>query len=264
MKVLSIDLDFISSPAINKLWDTKLIEEMAENDFDEQPVIKWRQTQELHREQFRELCNEIDVENYQFCLRTFIRAFAHCQDVHFGYDHDSILFGLEDHTDIEIVNIDHHSDILTGEYDDPRTEMYWVDKEERVTEGNWGYYLQSQGRLKSWHWILNRRSEEWTDTELGEDILNNFSWSMKEDYDFGDYKFDQIFICLSPGYIPPLHWHMMATFMAIYEEGTGNKINEDDLHRKYEMKKYYKGVTDIIRTIDYQIPKHTIDHRTIH
>ena len=127
--------------------------------------------------------------------------------------------------------------------------MYWIDKEERVTEGNWAYYLQSQDRLKSFHWILSRTSEEWTDIEVGKEILNNFSWSLKEEYDFGDYKFDQIFICLSPSYIPPLHWHMMATFISIYEEVTGNRLNEEDLHRKYEMTKYYKGVTDIIRKV---------------
>ena len=75
---------------------------------------------------------------------------------------------------------------------------------------------------------------------------DKFSWSFKEDYDFGDYKFDQIFVCLSPGYVPPLHWHMISTFIKVYEELSGNKINIDYLHRKYEMTKYYKGVTNII------------------
>ncbi len=249
MKILSIDLDFISAPAINRMNSKEYESEIARiNQLEEQPVIKWRQIQDVNREEFKHICSQIDIENYQFCLRLFLRAFNQCQDVRFGYDHDAILFGLEGHTDIEVVNIDHHSDILSGSTDE-QVEMYWIDKEERVTEGNWAYYLQSQDRLKSFHWILSRTSEEWTDIEVGKEILNNFSWSLKEEYDFGDYKFDQIFICLSPSYIPPLHWHMMATFISIYEEVTGNRLNEEDLHRKYEMTKYYKGVTDIIRKV---------------
>ena len=247
MKILSIDLDFISAPAINRMNSKEYESEIARiNQLEEQPVIKWRQIQDVNSEEFKNICNQIDIENYQFCLRLFLRAFNQCQDVRFGYDHDAILFGLEGHTDIEVVNIDHHSDILSGSTDE-QVEMYWIDKEERVTEGNWGYYLHSQGRLKSWHWILNLHSEEFTDTLLGDHLFGDkFSWSFREDYDFGNYEFDQIFVCLSPSYIPPLHWHMLGTFVRVYEELSGKKIEVDYLHRKYEMEKYYKGVTNII------------------
>ena len=94
---------------------------------------------------------------------------------------------------------------------------------------------------------MNLTSEEFTDTMHGDRFFGDkFTWSFKEDYDFGEYKFDQIFVCLSPGYIPPLHWHMMSTFIKVYEELSGKKINIDYLHRKYEMEKYYQGVTRII------------------
>ena len=243
MKILSIDLDFISAPAINEFYTSG----MYKIPVDDQPVVKWKQYQSKMPEAFESMSQNIDVDNYDFCLRTFLRALKNCKDVYFGYDHDNILYGLEGHSDIEVVNIDHHSDILSNGMESTEQEIKHLDEDERVSEGNWGYYLQSQDRLKSFHWILNFNSEEFPDTLLGDNVFGNkFSWSFKEDYDFGDYKFDQIFVCVSPGYVPPLHWHMGGTFMRVYEELTGNKVNIDFLHRKYEMEKYYKGVTKII------------------
>lgn len=242
MKILSIDLDFISAPAINEFYTSG----MHEHYKDSHAVIQWKEYQSKMPEVFESISHKIDIDNYDYCLRTYLRALKHCEDVHFGYDHDNILYGLEGHTDIEVVNIDHHSDILTNTKDSAEEEIKEIDEDERVVEGNWVYYLQSQKRLKSFHWIMNVTSEEFTDVMHGDKYLNNFTWSFKEDYDFGDYKFDQIFVCLSPSYIPPLHWHMMSTFIKVYEELTGKKININYLHRKYEMELYYKGVTKII------------------
>ena len=243
MRILSIDLDFISAPAINEFYTSGMYEHNVEN----QPIVKWKHMQSKMPEVFETISQKIDIDNYDFCLRTFLRALKNCDDVNFGYDHDSILYGLEGYNDIEVVNIDHHSDILTNALEYVEDEVKHIDEDERVTEGNWGYYLQSQGRLKSFHWIMNLTSEEFTDTMHGDRFFGDkFTWSFKEDYDFGEYKFDQIFVCLSPGYIPPLHWHMMSTFIKVYEELSGKKINIDYLHRKYEMEKYYQGVTRII------------------
>ena len=243
MKILSIDLDFISAPAINEFWNSGMSEYGIEN----HPVVKWKYIQSKMPEVFESISQKIDIDNYDFCLRTFLRALKNCDNVHFGYDHDNILYGLEGHTDIEVVNIDHHSDILSNNMEFTEQEIDMIDNDERVTEGNWGYYLQSQDRLKSFHWILNLASEEFNDALLGDMVFGDkFSWSFKEDYDFGDYKFDQIFVCISPGYVPPLHWHMGATFIRVYEELTGKKVNIDFLHRKYEMEKFYQGVSKII------------------
>ena len=246
MNILSIDLDFISGPAIlhndDKVRELQSQDEMDGTDM--WPVPKWYELFDTYPGQFS---HELDIENYHYCLRAFLRALRGCQDVKFGYDHDNILYGLEGHTDIEVVNIDHHSDILSHGMEFTEQEIKMVDDDERVTEGNWGYYLQSQDRLKSFHWILNVNSEEFNDALLGDMVFGNkFSWSFKEDYDFGDYKFDQIFVCISPGYVPPLHWHMGATFIRVYEELTGKKVNIDFLHRKYEMEKFYQGVSKII------------------
>ena len=242
MKILSIDLDFISAPAINEYHDHLLADHTGRN----HPVIKWQELLHHSPHVVNNMSHNIDIDNYDFCLRTFIRALKHCDDVHFGYDHDAILFGLEGHTDIEIVNIDHHSDILSGYPDDERQEKEELKNYNNVMEGNWGYYLQMQNRLKSFHWILNETTEEHEDLDLGMELLNNFSWSYRQDYDFKDYKFDQIFVCISPAYIPPTHWHMFGTFIRVYEELVGKVVDENKLHRKYQFSKHYTGVTRTI------------------
>tara|TARA_B100000131_G_scaffold4055_1_gene4171 strand:- start:200 stop:979 length:780 start_codon:yes stop_codon:yes gene_type:complete len=246
MKILSIDLDFISGPAINSYHHTDI--SFPANEYymhgDVNPVIKWRRILDNYPA-IAESSYKINIKNYQFCLRTFLRALENCQDVHFGYDHDNILYGLEGHTDIEVINIDHHSDLLCGAMGSIAEEKDIVEHD-IVSEGNWGYLLQSQGRLKSFTWILNPTSEEWNDTIVGKEQINNFKYDTIDSYKFEDYNFDQIFVCLSPGYVPPYHWHMFGTFLTLYEEKTGNVIDIKKLHRKYEYKKYYQGVTNYI------------------
>tara|TARA_B100001175_G_C19495638_1_gene635115 strand:- start:1122 stop:1856 length:735 start_codon:yes stop_codon:yes gene_type:complete len=243
VKVLSIDLDFISSPAINKYHTHQLANHTTGR---QHPLIKWEELLQYAPDIVHSMSHEIDIDNYDFCLRTFIRALKNCKDVYFGYDHDAILFGLEGHNDIEIVNIDHHSDILSGYPGDEKEEMEELLRHDNVMEGNWGYYLQMHNRLKSFHWILNDTTEEHGDLQDGMQLLNNFSWSYRHAYDFGDYKFDQIFVCISPAYIPPTHWHMFGTFIRVYEELVGKVVDKDKLHRKYQYRKHYTGVTRTI------------------
>lgn len=248
MKVLSIDLDFISEPAINH---NRIDELAAEEDYDMWPVIKWQQLFEDHPNEFS---HNINLEHYHFCLRTYIRAILNCHDVYFGYDHDNILYGLEGHDNLDIINIDHHDDVFSGvfrvsEHDgvaNSKNEIKILRSYNRVMEGNWVMWLQTQGRLNSYTWIGDPNSENVDHIPFATEHLNKFKYATREDYEFDDYKFDQIFVCLSPGYIPPLQWHMMGTFMTIYEELTGKKVDLKSLHKKYEMEYYYSDVTNFI------------------
>ena len=40
-------------------------------------------------------------------------------------------------------------------------------------------------------------------------------------YEFEDYNFDHIFVCLSPQYTPKQHWHYFSMFISTFEEMTG-------------------------------------------
>ena len=69
----------------------------------------------------------------------------------------------------------------------------------------------------------------------------------REDYKFDNYKFDSIFICLSPQYIPKNHWHYFSMFIKVYEQFSGKdaiihnkkyehelrnlKVNDEILHQ---------------------------------
>ena len=257
MKILSIDLDFISEPAIIHNETVKETEE----GYDMWPVVKWAELFEDHPGEFS---HKINVDNYQYCLRTYLKALRHCTDVRFGYDHDNILYGLEGHSDIEIINIDHHDDIFSGCFGEgPREEIMSLKTYDRVMEGNWGMWLQTQNRLKSFTWIGNKSSNNIGHIPYAEKYIDDFKFYTKDEYIFDDYKFDQIFVCISPGYIPPLQWHMIGTFMTVYEEITGNVINLNDFNKKYEIEKYYAQVTEFI-TKDTTIGKGSPSARFIY
>ena len=51
---------------------------------------------------------------HRFCFDVFLKSLKHSDSVSFGYEHDAILFHIEKFTDIELINIDHHDDILGG------------------------------------------------------------------------------------------------------------------------------------------------------
>ena len=50
---------------------------------------------------------------------------------------------------------------------------------------------------------------------------SNYQNVEKENYKFDNYNFDHIFVCMSPQYIPPNHWHYFTMFISAFEEFTG-------------------------------------------
>lgn len=243
MRVLSIDLDYISEPAIND--NNRFEDEDNPQEYDQWAVVHWQQ---LFEDYPHDISHRINLGHYDYCLRVFLRALRTCHDVHFGYDHDNILYGLEGHSNLDIINIDHHDDVFAGIFEpSPDYEADILKHMDRVMEGNWALWLHQHGRLNSYTWIGDDLSDNISRNDYVPQFLPNYTYSTREEWDWQDnYEFDQIFICLSPQYIPPLHWHFFSTFMVLYEEITGKKINTDLLHRKYEMKYYYKGVTDFV------------------
>ncbi len=97
MRVLSIDLDYIMGPVI-ELYNGLM--------FNENPTIRWEQF--FNKTDFNESHFRIDQSNLLFCYNTFLKALRNCDSVSFGYEHDSILFSIADHENIDLINIDHH------------------------------------------------------------------------------------------------------------------------------------------------------------
>jgi len=218
MKVLSIDLDYIMSPVID-LYNNIF--------FNQNPTLRWEKL--FDNTSFKESHFYIDQGNLLYCFNTYLKALRNCDSVTFGYDHDSILYTLCDCKDIKLINIDHHDDIFGGDYlksSSSAEEAYRKEYDEimnhnRVHEGNWGAWLGGTGRLKSFVWIGNEESPNKLRNHYNNKVVPNYLNVERENYEFEDYDFDHIFVCLSPQYTPKQHWHYFSMFISTFEETTG-------------------------------------------
>ena len=217
MKVLSIDLDYIMGPVIelyNGLY------------YENHPTIRWDNL--FNQSNFKENHFYIDQSNLLFCYNTFLKGIKNCDSVSFGYEHDSILFSIADCENIDLINIDHHDDVFGGDYteemsdeDAYKREFYEILKHNKVHEGNWGAWLGGNGKLNSFTWIGNENSGNKVRNEYNAEVVPSYQNVEKEDYKFDSYNFDHIFVCMSPQYIPPNHWHYFYMFVSAFEEFSG-------------------------------------------
>lgn len=235
MKVLSIDLDYIMAPSID-LYDDVY--------FDNNPTSRWEVF--FDRTNFTEGHLYIDQSNLLFCYNTFLRSLRNCDSVSFGYEHDSILFSIADWDNIDLINIDHHDDVFGGEYtkkmdkeDAYKLEYYQVLKHNRVHEGNWGSWLSGNGKINSFTWIGNSNSRNKGRNIYNEQIIPNYKNLEKEDYNFEDYNFDHIFVCMSPQYLAPNYWHYFMMFVSAFEQFTGKDATihteKFETHIRYQL-----------------------------
>ena len=100
-------------------------------------------------------------------------------------------------------------------------EFYELLKHDRVHEGNWGAWLGGKEKLNSFTWIGNKNSGNKIRNKFNAEVVPNYQNVEKEDYKFDNYNFDHIFVCMSPQYIPPNHWHYFSMFISAFEEFTG-------------------------------------------
>ena len=217
MKVLSIDLDYIMEPSIEIYNGIH---------FSNNPSLRWEKL--FDNIPFKESHFEINQANLLYCYKTFLKALKNCDNVSFGYEHDSILFSIDNFANIDLINIDHHDDVFGGEYyldmsydEALKKEYYEIVRHDRVHEGNWGAWLMSKDKLNSFTWIGNKNSGNKNRNKFNKDLIGNYQNLEREDYVFEDYNFDHIFVCLSPQYIPKNHWHYFSMFIAAYEQFWG-------------------------------------------
>lgn len=269
MKVLSIDIDYCF-PNVdqwpnedNELWDEWHSETKWKTYFAKYPDLNTRE-------------NIIDEECLDYLLDTFTKALYASPNatVSFGFDHDYILNHLMDEDDIELVNIDHHDDFLSGCYLDKNEgeesnsddtehflalhllEYHYAKCFGKVDEGSWGAYLHSLDKLKSFTWIRNNDGKEEVDTRspvnsfICEYIGKKCDWNCcyANEYDHGDYVYDHIFVCLSPMYFPISQWDLFSVFMGIYENHTGKDCKLDEFwDKRWINKMAYKAPYEILK-----------------
>ena len=194
--VLSIDLDFIAEPYIQLYYDMTH-EASVEKTWDvvfSNPALTGNNF-------------DINPDNVIYALDIFSRSLAKCKNVAFGITHDSILFELEDKDNLNIVNIDHHHDIMY-----PPEHLADL-KYDIVYEGDWIEYLHKKSKMEKYVWIRNENSYH-----LHINCPTTLDWStyLKTEYQY-EMVPDLIFVCLSPAYIPKFHWFYFKIFMNLYK-----------------------------------------------
>jgi hypothetical protein len=243
MKVLSIDLDYIMEPSI-EIYNGIF--------YYGNPETRWRTL--FEHTPFNDNSFNINTSNLMYCYNVFLKALKNCENVSFGYTHDSILYAIENFSDIDLINIDHHDDVFAGDFDDIlngddslQKEYLEIVASGRVNEGNWVAYLKSQGKLKSYTWISNYNSKNKRWNHANQSLISEYYNLEKENYTFPDYNFDHIFVCLSPQYIPHKFWHYFSMFITAYEEFTGKgAMIERWANQSFEHDRRYLKTTDEI------------------
>ena len=239
MKVLSIDLDYIMAPCIELYHGLQWCEN---------PNSRWSGLYD--NTNFKEHQFYIDQGNLLYCYDLFLKALGNCKSVSFGYEHDELLYTLQDKEDIEIINIDHHDDVFGEDYEgNIEREYVGLVEHDRVNEGNWGAWLHLQKKLDSFTWIRNENSRNFNQhNDLNKEVLGKkYKAFLRDDYEFEDYNFDHIFVCLSPQYVPKNHWHYFTMFIMAYEQITGKTVDINSFaKRKFEYEIRHNQVTNEI------------------
>ena len=255
MRILSIDLDYIMGPSISK-YD--------ESFWDDNAATRWDNFFRF-QSKIKESDLPFDKGHLFYLWKLFHKCLYNNVPVSFAYDHDNILYDIGDETDLEIINIDHHHDILySSEMWDRaadkdkniplnkgnKHEYYHIKNNHKIDEGAWIAYLRSQDRIKSYTWITSQNAIDGLDIvdfDYYSGLIPNMSITTKENYDIMDYDFDHMHLCLSPQYIPPVHWHIYTLFLISYETYTGKKVDLGEVgNKKFEMSIRHLNVTNEI------------------
>ena len=243
MEVLSIDLDYIMYPDI-EFYNSIL--------YDSNPCTRWKNLQ-CNGYTKKDRPYAIDQSNLMFCFNTFLKAIKNCNSVSFGYEHDSIMYALEDCEDIHLINIDHHDDFVNGFY---QTDGYQglakeydlILEDDRFDEGNWIAWLNIQGKLSSYTWIGNpiENKMNCNRSQFMMDRVKDCRIALKEDCTFNTYSYDHVYVCLSPQYMPPEHWHYFSMFLSAYEEFSGKTpiIHVEKYNNKHRLKSCHDKIVN--------------------
>lgn len=254
MRVLSIDMDYIMNKSID-LYD--------EIGWDDIPSIRWENYYEhlINEKKSVDIC--IDEKNLFYCFNIFLKAIKNTHNITFAFNHDSILDELVKYESIDLVNIDHHDDIIYPDdfnSDDPDYSIKCMkslyEKYNSIShsnilhEGNWVSFLNINKKINSYTFIGNEDSIDFSQEKKNfiEKHIPKFEFYTKDQYKFNNYNFDYIFVCLSPQYIPPFHWHYFSLFLDSCKEITGKSFDIDQMAiRKFSTNYHYEDVIKKIK-----------------
>ena len=255
MKILSIDLDYIMDKSI------ELYEDIGWHDI---PSIRWSNYYNHIKKEKNNIDLNINEKNLFYCFDIFLKSIKNCQNVTFSFNHDAILDEISKYSSIDLINIDHHDDVIYGDNLDPDDPNYSIkcmmnlyEKYDSISkindlhEGNWISFLNINKQINSYTFIGNKSSMDFGKEK--EDFIKKhipkFEYYTRDRYTFKSYNFDYIFVCLSPQYIPPCHWHYFSMFLSAYKSITGKSYEIDEMAiRKFSTNYHYADVMEKIIT----------------
>lgn len=212
--VISVDLDFILEPCI------QLYNDLVINDVSDQNIM-W---EDIMRQRDLERHLSVNQENWQFICDIIKRSKNKC-NIYVGNDHSSILTAINQEVKrngislpLDIVNIDHHHDILYKEIN-----RAIIDKYQDPNCADWVYFLGRMGLLDNYFWIANPNSEPYDTQKMGTFKVNNFIQMNKSQFDYNSLgNIDLIFFTSSTPWIPRkflnYHFAMIKLILETFDE----------------------------------------------
>lgn len=204
MKVLSVDFDFFINVGDYMAMDTV-----------EYKSTVWYEVAETLKKQGKSLKSEFPFEGPPFAefLSHFDLRKTPFLDI---WDtHLDILAFLQDKTNLEILNVDAHHDISSHEV---LSEIHMVDC------GNWGGYLISRGRVKSWTQVFPEWRHYRTTPKFEKRAQEAKQWNTpvvsKPLSEIKRFAPDILFVCRSSPWVPPIYDGLFSDFCkAISDKG---------------------------------------------
>jgi hypothetical protein len=172
-----------------------------------------------------------DIKNFKFIFDIFKKAIKTTDNVVFALEHQQIINEFKNFdSELNIINIDQHHDIIYKSSDEEDVEKYNI-----LWCGTWIYWVCKYKKIKNYHWIMNDTSYSYDVVLNKNKVPNGYrEYTLKTlDYDINDIDFDLIFVCLSPQYIHPKHWFYFDLLRVFYEKEKNVKV-----HLKYDHIKY--------------------------
>lgn len=165
--VISIDFDIIMAPTIN--YYNMLV-----------PKTSWEDMDDLMSLVFP------DAQHYQRLTEWlyYIIPTLDKKNIHFIDSHEQINDFVKER--INLFNIDHHHDI-----------GYQEEQKDEATCADWVKDLYQQGLIEHYTWIGNENSDQ-----IDSPIINDF-FPLKEYQLEKLQNIDELYICLSPPWVPP-------------------------------------------------------------
>lgn len=189
MKVITIDFDIIMAPSIdlynnisNSPWEER---------YERHPLLKLADANFItyHR-----------LTQYLLYIVPKMKK----ENIHFIANHQSVLNYLTNITEpIDVINIDHHHDIVYG------------DGLEKLTCGNWVSWINKEYKLNSYFWVHDNNSR----FPKEEDVKINYTKKNISEYNDEQYKYstppDELIICLSGEWVPPQYKRLFFVWFDI-------------------------------------------------